>query len=111
MKKINIIEFENLFTDNGNKLINKNNENCILKFSADWCNPCKVLSPILENISNEKGISVYEINVDEEYTLAEKFNIRSIPTIYFVSKTGDINSYLGSASQTQINNLILKYFN
>jgi thioredoxin len=110
MIKINTDEFKNLFSEKENKLINKNNENCILKFSADWCQPCKMLTPILEKISNEKNISVYEINVDNEYKLAEKFNIKSIPTIFFISKTGNINSYIGSASETQINNLILKYF-
>ena len=59
---------------------------CIIDFYADWCGPCKMVAPILEEIAKEyEGkIYVYKINTDEEQELAELFGITSIPTILFV---------------------------
>lgn len=58
----------------------------ILKFSATWCQPCKTLTPILEEISNEykDKLDVYEIDVEEQQELASMFGIRSVPSMLFV---------------------------
>lgn len=62
----------------------------LVDFWADWCGPCKMLAPILEDISNErKDIKICKVNVDEENELAIKYNIMSIPTI-IAFKNGDI---------------------
>lgn len=75
-----------------NLITNKNNfEETILKsktpvlvdFYADWCTPCKMMSPIIEEVSNEfKGkITVLKINIDECPDIAQKYSVMSIPTI------------------------------
>ncbi len=58
---------------------------CIIDFYADWCQPCKMLTPILQELSQEyKGkIDIYKINTDKEKELAAAFGIRSIPSILF----------------------------
>ena len=62
----------------------------IIDFYADWCGPCKMVSPILEELSEEyKGkINIYKIDTETEQELAAAFNIRSIPSILFIPKNG-----------------------
>ncbi|HCQ85777.1 MAG TPA: thioredoxin, partial [Verrucomicrobiales bacterium] len=54
-------------------------------FWAEWCGPCKMLTPVLEKLSkeNEGKIQIFKVNVDECQQLAVQFNIRSIPTLLF----------------------------
>ena len=62
------------------------NKPMILEFMAIWCQPCKVIVPILEELSNEyEGkINIFKINVEEAYEVANTFGIQSIPAILFV---------------------------
>ena len=57
----------------------------LVDFWAEWCGPCKMLTPVLEKLSkeNEGKIQIYKVNVDECQQLAVQFNIRSIPTLLF----------------------------
>lgn len=59
---------------------------CILDFYADWCNPCKVIAPVLEDLSEEykDDIIIYKVNTEEEQELSAVFGIRSIPTLLFI---------------------------
>lgn len=63
----------------------------IIDFYADWCGPCKRLSPILEEIAAEyEGeVIIYKVNVDDERDIATAFGIRSLPTLFFVPKQGN----------------------
>jgi len=58
---------------------------CIIDFYADWCQPCKIVAPILEELAKEyEGkINIYKVNTEEETELAAAFGIRSIPSILF----------------------------
>ncbi|HUX12044.1 MAG TPA: thioredoxin [Spirochaetia bacterium] len=58
----------------------------IVDFYADWCGPCKMVAPILEEISEEykDKLHVYKVNTDEEQELAGAFGIQSIPSILFI---------------------------
>lgn len=58
---------------------------CIIDFYADWCQPCKMVAPILEELSEEyKGkINIYKVDTEVEQELAAAFGIRSIPTLLF----------------------------
>ena len=60
----------------------------IIDFYADWCRPCKMVAPILEELSKEyKGkVRIYKVNTDEQRELAGLFNINSIPAVLFVPK-------------------------
>lgn len=61
---------------------------CIIDFWADWCQPCKMVAPVLEELSNEyEGkVKVYKVNTEVEQELAAVFGIRSIPSLLFVPK-------------------------
>lgn len=63
---------------------------CIIDFYADWCAPCRMLTPIMEELSEEyKGkVDIYKIDTEKEQELASMFGIRSIPSILFVPTDG-----------------------
>ncbi len=59
---------------------------CIIDFWAEWCQPCKMVAPVLEELSEEYAgkIHVYKVNTEEQQELAAAFGIRSIPSLLFV---------------------------
>jgi len=63
---------------------------CIIDFYADWCGPCKMVAPILEEISQEYDgkLNIYKIDTEAEQELAGAFGIQSIPSILFVPTDG-----------------------
>ncbi len=63
----------------------------IIDFYADWCGPCKMVAPILEELSNEyEGrLAIYKVNTDIEQELSAVFGIRSIPTLLFIDIAGE----------------------
>lgn len=81
---------------------------CIIDFYADWCGPCKMVSPILEEISKEyQGkVDVYKINTEEEQELAAVFGIRSIPSILFCPMEDRPQMSVGALPKDAIENAI-----
>ena len=75
----------------------------LLDFFAEWCGPCRMISPFIEEIAEENPqIVVGKINVDEEQELAEKFGVFSIPTL-IVMKNGEVvNQASGARPKAQI---------
>ena len=63
----------------------------VVDFWAEWCGPCKMLGPVLDEIATEKGeaVKVVKVNVDEEGELAVQYGIRNIPALFFF-KDGDL---------------------
>ena len=63
---------------------------CIIDFYADWCQPCKILEPVLEELAQEYDgkINIYKVDTGAERELAAAFGIRSIPTMLFVPGSG-----------------------
>lgn len=63
---------------------------CIVDFYADWCKPCKLIAPIMEELAIEyKGkITIYKVNTDQQRELSSLFGIRSIPSVLFVPLEG-----------------------
>lgn len=70
----------------------------IIDFYADWCGPCKMISPILDEISKEYSdkLNVYKIDTDAEQELAMSFGIQSIPAIFFIPMEGKPLSAMGA---------------
>lgn len=76
-------------------------------FNASWCGPCKMLKPILEEISNDNdNIKVVSINIDEEDELAEKYEVSSIPCLVLFDKGKEIKRNIGLISKDEIENMI-----
>jgi thioredoxin 1 len=76
---------------NFQEMIKSSDKLILVDFWADWCNPCKALAPILEDVSNDLGekIIVYKINIDDNPTTPQKYGVRGIPTIIFF-KNGEV---------------------
>lgn len=74
LKKLNNHNFQNEIIENTGL--------ALVDFYADWCGPCKMLSPIIDEIAEERtDITVGKVNVDENNSLAAKYNVMSIPTM------------------------------
>jgi len=71
---------------------------CLIDFYADWCGPCKMVAPILEELSQEfEGkINIYKVNTEVEQELAAAFGIRSIPSLLFCPKEGKPQMAMGA---------------
>lgn len=79
-----------LTKDNFNQEVLSSSEPVLVDFFATWCGPCKMLSPIIEELSSEAdGYSVGKIDVDQEMELASQFGVASIPTV-IVFKDGKV---------------------
>jgi len=81
----------------------------LIDFWASWCAPCRMLSPVIDEIAEEKGeeIKVCKINVDEEPSLAQKYNVMSIPTLIVIKNGKVINVSVGVKSKQSIEKMIL----
>ena len=100
---VNIFNEENF----ENEVINSE-KTTIVDFYADWCGPCKMMSPIIDKIAEENAdnLKVGKVNVDENQELAMKYNVMSIPTI-LVFKSGKISkTFVGVTSKQEIEEAI-----
>ena len=79
----------------------------LVDFYADWCGPCKMLSPILEKITLENPeIKICKINVDENTNLAQKYGVMSIPTV-LVFEDGEVKeTSVGLVSKSKIEEML-----
>lgn len=86
---------------------------CLIDFYADWCGPCKMVAPILEELSTEFDgkINIYKVNTEVEQELAAAFGIKSIPSLLFCPKEGKPQMAMGAlpkqAMTDAINELLL----
>jgi thioredoxin 1 len=82
----------------------------LVDFWADWCNPCKMLSPVVDEIAEEsdKSYKVGKINVDEEQDLAAKFRVMSIPTLIVFEKGEETQRSVGVQPKSQILSMLGK---
>ncbi len=71
---------------------------CMIDFYADWCGPCKMVAPVLEELQKEYGdsIVIYKVNTEDEQQLAGMFGIQSIPSLLFVPTDGQPQMAMGA---------------
>lgn len=74
----------------------------VVQFSADWCGPCKMLTPQLARLSVEYGFDYYKVDVDQNSELARDFRIMSIPTVQVYVDGVLVNSFTGVKPVTQL---------
>jgi thioredoxin len=71
---------------------------CLIDFYADWCGPCKMVAPVLEELSEEYDgkLDIYKVNTEEQKELSAIFGIQSIPSLLFVPKEGQPQMAMGA---------------
>lgn len=97
----------NITADNFKEEVLDNPKTVLLDFWATWCGPCMMISPIVDEIAEEKPeIVVGKVNVDEQPGLAQAFGIESIPTLVVVKDGQVVNQMIGLRQKEDILNLI-----
>lgn len=97
IKEINTDEFKTLI----------NEGRVVVDFFATWCGPCKMLSPVIEEISNElTDINFYKVDVDKNEDIAREYGIMSIPTIIIFEDGKVVNTIVGLKSKSDLIDII-----
>ena len=87
------------------KVLNSNGK-ILVDFWASWCGPCRMLAPIMDEIS-EEGIMVYKVDVDENHELAKEYGVMSIPCVILFENGKELDKSIGFKTKEEI----LKQFN
>ena len=84
----------------------------LVDFYADWCGPCKMMSPVIDQINNEYAgrLKVGKINVDESPNTSTKYRVMSIPTILFIKNGEVVDQVIGAVPKRQLVDKIEKLF-
>lgn len=98
---------EFLTLENYSMIIQNAKQPVLIDFYADWCGPCKMLSPILVKLSQDHPeITVVKCDVDKNQELAMKFGVRSIPTVVAMKNGVEVNRKIGLANEKVLLGLI-----
>ena len=93
--------------DNFQELVLNADREVLLDFWAPWCGPCRMVSPIVDEIAQERqDILVGKVNVDEEMALAAQFQVMSIPTLVVLKKGQVVNRVVGARPKDAILSLL-----
>jgi len=112
--KVSFIDIIMDYKKNPKTWVFKGEKPCVVDFYADWCRPCKMVAPIMEELAKEyEGkINIYKVNVDNERELSQIFEIGSIPAILFSPLKGNPSMQTGAMSKEQykeiFDNFLLK---
>lgn len=82
----------------------------VLDFYAEWCGPCRALTPTINELINEyandKDVKIIKVNVDEQPAIANKFNVRGIPNVVFIKNGELVNGFSGVRQKKEIIDII-----
>ncbi|MBR2786147.1 MAG: thioredoxin [Clostridia bacterium] len=93
-----------LNSNNFQEEVMESNKVVLIDFYADWCGPCKMMSPVIDEIANEvsENVKVCKLNVDESQDLAVKYNVMSIPTLIIFKNGTVVNTLVGLRGKEEI---------
>lgn len=96
---VNIFNEENF----ENEVINSE-KTTIVDFYADWCGPCKMMSPVIDEIANEvsENVKVCKLNVDEAQDIAIQYNVMSIPTLVIIKDGNVVDTLVGLRAKSEV---------
>ncbi len=88
-----------------------NNRPVVVDFWADWCEPCKVLTPLLESIATEYqgAFLLAKVNADEQPKITQQFGVRSLPTVMVIQNGQPVDGFTGAQSEAQVREMLAKY--
>lgn len=95
-------------------LVNITNENItngtvVVDFYATWCNPCKMLAPVFEQVSNEvEGVTFGKVNIDENMELTVKYNVTTVPTIVLLKDGVEVDRTVGFVPKEKLISMVTK---
>lgn len=93
MKIINGADFET-------EVLNK--DFIVVDFYADWCGPCRMISPVLEEVAQEMSVEIVKINIDNSSDIATRYEVMSIPTLMIFKNGEKVSTNVGAASKARI---------
>ncbi len=89
--------------DNFEREVLKSDKKVLVDFWADWCGPCKMLSPVIDKLAEElEDVKVCKVNVDTEPTISIEYNIMSIPTLIVFENCVEVNRSVGLVSKEEV---------
>ena len=79
----------------------------LVDFNAEWCGPCKMLKPVIEEIAEERSnVKIVSINIDDEEELADRFNVMSIPCLVLLENGKEIKRSVGFKPKSEVESFI-----
>ena len=97
----------NLTRNNFKSEVMSRDKTVLIDFWAEWCGPCRMMSPVIDEIADEvSDVKVCKVNVDEASDLASMFGIESIPTLIVIKNGQTVNKSIGLISKEQVLSLI-----
>lgn len=104
------MNLQHLNTSNFDSTLQSNSSIIVIDFFATWCGPCKILTPILEQAAdNCPEINFYKVDIDEDPSLAERYQIMTVPTLLFFKGDQMVDKSIGVISEDQIKSIIARH--
>ena len=101
------MEVLKISADNFKKEVLEESKTVVVDFYADWCGPCKMISPVVEAVAKENEQAKFvKINVDDAQELAMEYNIMSIPTLVVIKNGEEVNRTVGLLDKSELLELI-----
>lgn len=106
---VNNMEILEITRENFEQEVLKSEKKVLVDFYADWCGPCKMVAPIVDEVASEhEELKVVRINVDNEEEIAMEYQIMSIPTLVLIKDGVEIDRVVGAVQKRVVENMIEK---